>query len=96
MSTVKRRYTVPLALAAGLAGVLGFELATGPLFVPEEPQATPTVDLPSDTTHDAPAEKPDISSFDEVVSRPLFTQTRRPIAHTSQIHCRCPTGGLEF
>jgi hypothetical protein len=96
MSTVKRRYTGPLALAAGLAGVLCFELATGPLFVPAEPQAAPTVDLLSDTASVAPAEKPDISNFEEVVSRPLFTQTRRPLAHTSESGAAPPPETLNF
>jgi hypothetical protein len=73
-----------LALAAGLAGILGFELAAGPLFVPEEPQAAPTVAVTSDTASVMPAEKPEISNFEEVISRPLFTQTRRPLARTSE------------
>ena len=84
MSTVRQRYTGPLALAAGLAGILAFELVAGPLFVPEEPQAAPTVGVISDTASVVPAEKPEISNFEEVVSRPLFTQTRRPIPRTSE------------
>jgi hypothetical protein len=96
MSTVKRRYTGPLALAAGLAGILYFELATGPLFVPAEPQAAPTVDVLSDTASVVPAEKPDISNFEEVISRPLFTQTRRPLAHTSESGAAPPPETLNF
>jgi hypothetical protein len=67
-----------LRLSALLAGILAFEIMYGPL-MPEDPQASSgRTEKPVDSLSDAPLQKPAISTFAEIVERPLFTQSRRP------------------
>jgi type II secretory pathway component PulC len=67
-----------LRLSAVLAGILAFEIMYGP-FMPEGPSASLTrVEKPVVSVNDTPLEKPAISTFAEIVERPLFTQSRRP------------------
>jgi type II secretory pathway component PulC len=61
-----------------LAGILAWEIVTGPIFMPEAAlksgEVQSSVMIPADTR----LEKPAISTFSEFVARPLFTPTRRP------------------
>jgi hypothetical protein len=67
-----------LRLSALLAGILAFEIMYGPL-MPEDPQASSgRTEKPVDSLSDTPLQKPAISTFAEIVERPLFTQSRRP------------------
>ena len=68
-----------LRLSALLAGILAFEIMYGPL-MPEDPQASLSgrTEKPFDSLSDTPLQKPAISTFAEIVERPLFTQSRRP------------------
>ena len=68
-----------LRLSALLAGILAFEIMYGPL-MPEDPQASLSgrTEKPVDSLSDTPLQKPAISTFAEIVERPLFTQSRRP------------------
>jgi len=68
-----------LRLSALLAGILAFEIMYGPL-MPEDPQASLSgrTEKPVDSLSDRPLQKPAISTFAEIVERPLFTQSRRP------------------
>jgi hypothetical protein len=67
-----------LALSAALAGIVGLELATGPFFVPEPPQKSAAVDTSTQPANELPVETQDISTFAEIVARPLFAPSRRP------------------
>jgi type II secretory pathway component PulC len=67
-----------LRLSALLAGILAFEIMSGPL-MPEDPQASSgRTEKPFDSLSDTPLQSPAISTFAEIVERPLFTQSRRP------------------
>jgi hypothetical protein len=67
-----------LRVSAMLAGILAWEIVTGPIFMPEAAlksvEVKSSVMIPNDTR----LEKPAISTFSEFVARPLFTPTRRP------------------
>jgi hypothetical protein len=56
---------------------VALELATGPFFVPDDPQVSPGVHGMTEKSV-KPAEKPEMSTFNETVTRPLFTPSRRP------------------
>ena len=67
-----------LRLSALLAGILAWEIVADPIFKPE---ATPrsaelknSIVIPSEASPDKPA----MSTFSELVERPLFTPSRRP------------------
>jgi len=67
-----------LRLSALLAGILAFEITYGPL-MPEGPQASSGgTEKPVESSNDTPLQNPAISTFAEIVERPLFTQSRRP------------------
>jgi hypothetical protein len=67
-----------LRLSALLAGILAFEIMYGP-FMPEGPPASSArTEKPVESLSGAPVEKPAISTFAEIVERPLFTQSRKP------------------
>jgi hypothetical protein len=67
-----------LRLSALLAGILAFEITYGPL-MPEDPQASSGgTKKPVESSNDTPLQNPAISTFAEIVERPLFTQSRRP------------------
>jgi hypothetical protein len=67
-----------LLLSALLAGILAFEIMYGP-FMPEGPPASSALaEKPVESLRGAPVEKPAISTFAEIVERPLFTLSRRP------------------
>ena len=67
-----------LRLSALLAGILAFEIMYGPL-MPEDPQASSgRTEKPVESLSDTPLQNPAISTFAEIVERPLFTQSRRP------------------
>jgi hypothetical protein len=79
-----RRIGPLLGLSAGLGGVIALELAAGPFFVPDDPQASPSVQgTPEKSIR--PAETPEISTFNEVFTRPLFTPSRRPQSTESDV-----------
>jgi type II secretory pathway component PulC len=61
-----------------LAGILGWEIVTGPIFMPEATLKSAEVKSSVMIPNDARLEKPAISTFSEFVARPLFTPTRRP------------------
>jgi hypothetical protein len=67
-----------LRLSALLAGILAFEIMSGP-FMPEAPPASSArAEKPVESWSDTPLQNPAISTFAEIVERPLFTQSRRP------------------
>jgi hypothetical protein len=67
-----------LRLSALLGGILAFEIMSGP-FMPEDPQASSgRTEKPVESLSDTPLQNPAISTFAEIVERPLFTQSRRP------------------
>jgi hypothetical protein len=78
ISSSKRHVGRLLSLSAGLAGVVALELMRGPFFVPDAPHVSSSVDDVTESSREAAVEKPDITTFDEVVARPLFTASRRP------------------
>ena len=78
ISSPKQRIGPLLSLSAVLAGVLALEVMAGPFFVPEAPAVSPGAKNSVDFPRESPAEKPAISTFAEVVERPLFTPSRRP------------------
>jgi hypothetical protein len=74
-----QRHTIRLLTAsAALAGVVAFELTSGPFFVPDPPQEVTSVNLAADTPVTPLGARPDISEFAEVTARPLFSPSRRP------------------
>ena len=73
----KPRIGGPLLSLTALAALLAFEVLEGPFFVPEvPPSGQPRRALA--TTGALPVEASDLSAFDEIVARPLFSPTRRP------------------
>lgn len=78
MTPIKRRGTRLVSLSIILAGVVGLELVAGPFFVPETPQESPPLEVRANFPAVPVTEKPDVSAFAEVISRPLFAQSRRP------------------
>jgi hypothetical protein len=66
-----------LGLSALLAAVLAFEIMAGPFFVPDAPPVPGAKSIVTSENH-PPAERPTISTFEEIVKRPLFFVTRRP------------------
>jgi type II secretory pathway component PulC len=74
----KHRIGPLLSLSAALAGVLALEVMAGPFFVPEVSSVSPDAKNSVVFPRESPAEKPAISTFAEVVERPLFTPSRRP------------------
>jgi len=85
MTAPKQRIGSLLGLSAMLGAVLAFELMVGPFFVPEPP----SVSLGSKTAVVSPSApppaQPDISAFSEIVARPLFAQTRRPVPPKAEV-----------
>ena len=78
ISSPKQRIGPLLILSAVLAGVLALEVMAGPFFVPEATSVSPGAKNSVVLPRESPAEKPAISTFAEVVERPLFTPSRRP------------------
>jgi len=67
-----------LRLSALLAGIMAFEIMFGP-FMPERPPASSArAEKPVESLSNTPLQNPAISTFAEIVERPLFIQSRRP------------------
>ena len=67
-----------LRLSALLAGVLAFEITFGPFMAEPPPASSARAEKPVESLSDTPLQNPAISTFAEIVERPLFTQSRRP------------------
>jgi hypothetical protein len=86
----KRRSGFFLSLSAGLAGLVAFELTSGPFFVPDAHQESPSVDDIIQYSPKPPVEKLAMSTFAEVVTRPLFTPLRRPPSPRPKVAASAP------
>jgi len=71
----------PLAL---LGAILAYEIMAGPFFVPDPPTASSGANAPVVSPNQPPPVRPDISGLSEIVARPLFVQTRRPLPPKAQ------------
>src|SRR5262245_29440962 len=71
----------PLAL---LGAILAYEIMAGPFFVPERPTASSGANAPVVSPNQPPPVRRDISGLSEIVARPLFVQTRRPLPPKAQ------------
>jgi hypothetical protein len=80
MTSPPNRIGTLLGFSAVLAGVLALEIVYGPFFVPEaRPVSSPGAkNHPVVSSNEPPPDKPPISTFAEIVERPLFAQSRRP------------------
>ena len=67
-----------LRLSALLAGILAFEITFGPFMAEPPPASSARAEKPVESLSDTPLQNPAISTFAEIVERPLFTQSRRP------------------
>jgi general secretion pathway protein N len=80
-----------LGLSALLTGILAWEMLAGlPFLTPEAPAPSTDVKKPAVIASEAPPEKPAISTFAEVVNRPLFTPSRRPTPPKADTNVAAP------
>jgi hypothetical protein len=78
MKSPHQRIGTLLGLSAVLAAVLAFEIMAGPFFVPDAPSVSPGTKSIVMSENRPAVVRPPISTFDEIVKRPLFFMTRRP------------------
>jgi len=80
-----------LGLSAALAGVLTWEMLAGlPFLTPEAPPPSIEVKKPAVIPTKALPEKPAISTYAEVINRPLFTPSRRPTPPKADTNVAAP------
>lgn len=73
----RQRITL-LGLSAVLAALMSLEFAAGPFFLPEMPQKLASAEIAERAAKSSPPANPPMSTFTEIVARPLFEPSRRP------------------